>query len=124
MAMCKTSVKPISDGFRVVCENLDWTISYVDGERIELGKYSPAGEDFSFTTDTDNFVEGVKEYAAHFNLDEHIEMWIEARHNGVSGVPSTRELVKDAEDIDVMLKVLADALWTAEINSERKVTLG
>lgn len=122
--MCKTSVKPISDRLRVVCENLDWTISDVDGERIKLGKHSPAGEDFSFITDTDNFVEGVKEYAAHFNRDEHIEMWIEARYYGVSGVPSTRELVKDAEDIDAMLKELSAALWAADINSERKVTAG
>ena len=41
-------------------------------------------------------------------------MWIEARKNGVSGVPGTRELVHDAEDIDKMLQKLADALREAE----------
>ena len=112
--MCKTSGKSMKDSFKRVCENLDWTIAEVDSERIELRKYSPAGEDFSFTTDIENFVEEVKEYAAHFDLDEHIEMWIEARRSGTSGVPSTRELVKDAEDIDEMLQELAAALARAE----------
>ena len=45
-------------------------------------------------------------------------MWIEARKNGVSGVPSTRELVKDAEDIDKMLQEIAAALSRAEEASE------
>lgn len=112
--MCKTSVRSINNEFLLACENLGWTVSRVDDERIELGKYSPAGEDFSFVTDIEDFVEGVKEYSANFDIDEHIEMWIEARKNGTRGVPSTRELVKDAEAIDKMLQELAAALLTAE----------
>ncbi len=110
-----------NDRFRLVCENLDWTISDVDDERVELGKYSPAGEDFSFVADIEGFVDDVKEYAANFNHDEHIEMWIEARKSGIGGVPSTRELVKDAEDIDKMLQELAAALWSAELILEKEV---
>lgn len=37
-------------------------------------------------------------------------MWIEARHNGVQGVPNTRTLVEDAEAIQDMLDELAEAL--------------
>jgi hypothetical protein len=114
MEMSKTSANSIRDSFRLVCENLGWTISEIDDESIELGKYSPAGEDFSFVADIENFVESAKEHAAHFNLDEHIEMWVEARKSGTGGVPSTRELVKDAEDIDKMLQELAAALARAE----------
>lgn len=117
--MLKTNVKSIKDSLRLVCEYHDWTIMEVDSDRIELGKYSPAGEDFSFVTDIENFVEGVKEYAAHFDHDEHIEMWIEARKSGTRGVPSTRELVKDAEDIDAMLQELAAALARAEEADEK-----
>lgn len=117
--MFKTSVKSIKDSLKLVCENRDWTISEVDSERIELGKYSPAGEDFSFVTDIENFVDGVKEYAASFDLDEHIEMWIEARKSGTRGIPSTRELIKDAEDIDTMLQELAAALARAEEEYEK-----
>jgi hypothetical protein len=45
-------------------------------------------------------------------------MWISARHSGTRGVPSIRELVKDAEDIDAMLKELAEALFAAELEAE------
>lgn len=55
-----------------------------------------------------------KKYAADFDPDEHIEMWVMARHNGAKGVPSIRELVHDAEDIDKMLQELAAALQEAE----------
>lgn len=44
-------------------------------------------------------------------------MWVSARH-AVSGVPSIKELVKDAEDIDKMLKELAAALFQAELAEE------
>ena len=98
-----------------VCERLDWTVhEYKDGS-VDVAKQSPAGEDFSFGVSSENFVEEVKMYAAYFDVDEHVEMWIEARRNGVRGVPSSiRELVEDAEDIDKMLEELADALAEVE----------
>ena len=92
-----------------VSETLDWTI-VDDGYTVTFSRYSPAGEDFSFAVDKENIIEEVKKYSAYFDIDEHIEMWIEAKRNGVSGIPSTRELVYDAEDIDDMLKELAAAL--------------
>jgi hypothetical protein len=113
-----------NDGYLAVCENRDWTITDTGDGRLELGKYSPAGEDFSFIVDKEDFIESVKEYAASFDIDEHIEMWIRARKSGVGGVPSTRELVKDAEDIDKMLRDLAAGLWQAEIDAEREATAG
>lgn len=98
-----------------ILEKHDWSVSSYTGDgRVELEKYSPAGEDFIMCVEVENFPQAVAEYAADFDIDEHIEMWIEARHNGVSGVPSTRELVKDAEDIDKMLQELAAALFKAE----------
>jgi len=41
-------------------------------------------------------------------------MWVEAKRNKVSGVPSIRELVNDAECIDKMLQELASALASVE----------
>ena len=107
----RTTTSILNEKYLTVLKNQDWSVldCYEDGS-IEIGKYSPAGEDFSICVETDNFPEAVSEYAANFDIDEHIEMWIEARRNGVSGVPSTRELVKDAEDIDEMLRELACAL--------------
>lgn len=55
----------------------------------------------------------VAEYSNNFDVDEHVEMWLEARQNGTAGVPPARILVHDAEDIEKMLLDLVDALATA-----------
>lgn len=103
--------------YREVCERLEWSVYECGDGSIELEKYSPAGEDFSICVGAENFVDNVKEYAASFDQEEHIEMWVSVRHT-VSGVPSIKELVKDAEDIDKMLKELAEALFQAELAEE------
>lgn len=101
------------------CEELDWSVNCYD-EYVEISQQSPAGEDFSFTVDEKDFVENVKQYAADFNPDEHIAMWIEAKGFGTSGVPSARELVHDAEAIDEMLQNLAIALCEVQCEIEKE----
>lgn len=108
----------MSERYRDICEELGWYWLNCDDGNIELEKHSPAGEDFSFTVSEESFVENVKEYAAHFDQEEHIEMWVEARRSGTRGVPSIKELVKDAEDIEAMLKELAEALFKAQLETE------
>lgn len=104
-------MEQIEQKYLDVLEKQDWAVcGYTDDGRAELEKYSPAGEDFIMCVGVENFPVEVREYTADFDIDEHIEMWIEARRNGTSGVPSARELVKDAEDIDKMLQELAIAL--------------
>lgn len=98
-----------------VLEKYDWAVSsYMDDGRVELEKYSSAGEDFIMCVEVENFPEAVAEYAAGFDIDEHIAMWIAAKAAGMIGVPSARELVHDAEDIDKMLQELAAALMEVE----------
>lgn len=99
---------------RKIIEAQGWTIEdceWGDGTKgYELFQNSPAGEDFSFSIEADDVPYNVMEYYLDFDPDEHIEMWIEARHSGVGGIPSTRELVNDAEAIEEMLRKLACAL--------------
>lgn len=91
-------------------EELEWNYYEDENGGVELEKYSPAGEDFIFYVhDKKRLVEATREYADDFDVDEHIEMWVSARHS-VSGVPNIRTLVEDAEAIKAMLKELADAL--------------
>lgn len=101
----------INKKYLEVLEKHDWAVcGYTGDGRVELEKFTPAGEDFIICVGVKNLPQEVGEYAAGFDIDEHIEMWIEARRNGTNGVPSTRELVKDAEDIDKMLQEIAVAL--------------
>lgn len=52
---------------------------------VEIGQASPAGEDFSMIIDfkekdqAKSFKENLQMYYEDFDVDEHIEMWIEAR---------------------------------------------
>lgn len=77
----------------------------------EVGQYSPAGEDFFFCFEHNNDVETaiaeIKRYAYDFDINEHVEMWVMARHS-VSGVPDVVTLVEDAKAIQDMLDALAD----------------
>lgn len=109
-ARCQ-SVKKLKKKYLDILEKHDWAVcDYTDDGRVELEKYSPAGEDFIMCVDVENFPDAVAEYYDDFDIDEHIEMWVEARRNGTSGVPSVRRLAIDAEAIDEMLKELAYAL--------------
>lgn len=95
---------------RNIIEKLGWNVSEYNDGSVELSQYTPAGEDFSFTVDKVNLIDDICSYASNFDIDEHIEMLVEARHGGVSGVPSVRELVKDAEELKNMLDELAEAV--------------
>lgn len=96
-----------------IAERLGWRVDEYDDGTVEFSQYSPAGEDFSFTVNAKDAAKEIYEYYDDFDIDEHIEMWIDARENGVIGVPSTRRLVEDAEDIFEMLKELACAVMDA-----------
>ena len=116
--------KDISRGLKMLldkAEEMGWNWeAYIEpGSRrtyVEIGQSSPAGEDFSMVIDfdeenqADSFKDSLEAYYEDFDIDEHIEMWIEAKRSGTSGVPSTRELVKDAEAIDGMISELVAGL--------------
>lgn len=104
-------MKELEQKYIEILKENDWSISsYTDDGRVELKKYSPAGEDFSMCVEVENFLESVREYANDFDPDEHAEMWINARGR-VNGVPnSIRELIDDAEEIKKMIYELAAVL--------------
>lgn len=104
-------MRELEEKYRDALEKLDWRVcDYTDDGRVELEKYSPAGEDFIMCVSVENFPEAVMEYYRDFDVDEHIEMWVEARKNGGRDIPSVRRLAVDAEAIDNMLEELAFAL--------------
>lgn len=103
-------MKELAEKYMDALEKLDWSVcGYTEDDRVELENHSPAGEDLIICVDVPDFPKSVAEYADGFDVDEHVELWIESR--GKDGVPGTaRELVEGAEAIDKMLRDLADAL--------------
>lgn len=98
-------------------EEHDWHVSSVDKQNgeyyAEIGKGTPAGEDWWetiwFDGTKNGFAEAVMEAYNDFDVDEAVEIWIEGR--GKNGVPSSiRTLVEDAEWKEKALMELGDAL--------------
>lgn len=92
-------------------EELGWGC-YIDADdsSIEFSQASPAGEDFSFCAygnSAEEIVDSIREYAIDFDIEEHVKMWLDAKNNGISGVPDIYTLVQDAEKIQNMLNELA-----------------
>lgn len=96
-------------------EKIGWTV-YIDEDGWDFRQYSPGGEDFSFFVSKsdvhseEDMVREVRSYANGFDTEGHVQMWLECRRNGVSGVPDLKTLTKDADDIKLMLNKLASAL--------------
>ena len=127
--------KGLSAGMKILLAKAEklgwWSSAWIEESQngrtyVEMDQHSPAGEDFSMIIDFDaedqcsSFRDSLESYYEDFDIDEHIEMWVEARKNGVSGVPSIRELVKDAEEIDAMILKLSQTLWEMEVEDSNE----
>lgn len=91
----------------------NWDISKTD-TGIEFHQYTNAGEDFSFDIEgktKEEIAKGIKDYYEDFDPEEHVKDWIEAKENGVKGVPSIFALVEDSKDLDKDLEDLAIKIW-------------
>lgn len=89
--------KDISRGLKMLldkAEEMGWNWeAYIEPDNrrtyVEIGQSSPAGEDFSMVIDfdeenqADSFKDSLESYYEDFDIDEHIEMWIEAKRSGI-----------------------------------------
>ena len=114
-------------------EELDWSYTVYEEPSqnnrhyAELGKYSPAGEDFSMIIDFDvedqaeSFLKDLQDYSNNYDADDHAEMWLPERGKG--GCPSSlKELLDDAEAIGEMVKELyikLDGVLHPELSDEQ-----
>lgn len=95
-------------------EELEWRV-LIDEDCWEFQKYSPAGEDFWLSTSGKDVVDELLSWYEGFDTEDHVMMHMEAKKCGVSGVPSLKELVADADAIEKMIEELYDALHEVEI---------
>ena len=110
-----------------------WSVT-VDGNYINIGKYSPAGQDFSFDIDVTDFEEENDSTAAdlfvesiHAEYDEYdvsyeAYIWLDDDGHGKNGAPyDMKDVYEDMEACKDMLWELYDDLhdfFYAEIYKE------
>lgn len=109
------SCTPLPSKYLEVLEQQKWNVrGYTYDGRVKIEKFSPAGEDFTMCVSVKDFPDEVMEYYEDFDVDDYIEMWVEAKRNGTREIPSVRRLAIDAEAIDDMLVDLVIALEEVE----------
>lgn len=102
-------------------KELGWDVR-VDGNSITVGKYSPAGMDYSFDVDITDFekedsiltvaelfVEAIHSMVDDFDPSYEAYLWLDNTGHGRNGAPyNMGDLYEDMEAIQEML----DDLWT------------
>ena len=96
----------MSKNIRKILENNGFNVDVIDGG-FEISQYTPAGEDWLLTF---NKLEDIVDYAENFDPEEEFTMWIEAKQNGVRGVPSVPELWKDQLWKQELMNKVADEI--------------
>ena len=120
--------------FNAICDVLEANefVHITDPEQqggewfVEMEYYSEAGEDVVFDAWYDgtmeDFIKAFIEYSDAFNVDSHVELWMDAR--GTNGVPDTLSgLLEDAKSIKKHLMHTADRLKTL-LNSKEGTVCG
>lgn len=109
--------------FKAICDLLEENdfVKITDQDQrgnewfVEMEYYSEAGENVVFDAWYDgtmeDFIKSFVEYADVFNVDSHVELWMDAR--GTNGVPDTiADLLEDAQSIKRHLMHTAAQLRT------------
>ena len=125
----KKSIEKLLDRIR---EN-DWSVT-VSGNYINIGKYFPAGQDFSFDIDVtdfeeedditaaDLFVEAIHAEYDGYDVSYEAYLWLDDEGHGTNGAPyDMRDVYEDMEAVKDMLWNLYDDLhyfFYAEIYEE------
>lgn len=92
-----------------ICEDFGWKLSREGASVMELEKYTPANECYTFCTRIAHFAHDVRYEADHFDPDVHAASFLDVR--GQDGVPNTlQELLDDANFIKKELLKLSERL--------------
>lgn len=98
-------------------KDLGWSV-YEDGQGIEMGRYSPAGQDFSFYISTEesfgDFCCDMINYIDEYDPSYEASLWIGPDGHGKNGAPyDMKDLYEDMEACEANMRELYDALLKA-----------
>lgn len=98
-----------------IAEDLDFGVSDDGDNRYCFGKYSSAGQDFSFSLDIKedmkSFASEVWEYYESYDVSEEASYWIDSSGHGANGAPyEAIEVIADMEECKGFIKEFYKAL--------------
>ena len=83
---------------------------------FEFSKYTPAGQDFSFSAtmkdnSLDSLGDDIEEYFEHFDVDSEAYLWLDDNGHGKNGAPyRMRDVLVDMEAAERYIESLLDAI--------------
>lgn len=94
----------------------DWRIDYNEDKTITFGRYTSTGEDwyFSISPTDKTLCEQLYDWIMDFDINEDVYMWLEAKSNGVAGVPDVELLVESAKEKQAFVEELREILLPIE----------
>ena len=100
---------------------LEWNVYDVDEEEeyVKIGKFSPAGLNFSFniniTDNVEDFIQNIYDYYLNFDISDEAPLWVDEFGRCMNGVPyDMNDIYEDMEACESNIKELYDYL--VEIN--------
>lgn len=111
----------IIDKITECAESNDWAVSF-DTEQeknitvFEFSKYTPAGQDFSFSAtmkdnSLDSLGDDIEEYFEHFDVDSEAYLWLDDNGHGKNGAPyRMKDVLADMEAAEKYIESLLDAI--------------
>lgn len=106
-------------------EKNGWSVSLDTGQEkditvFEFSKYTPAGQDFSFSAtmkdnSLDSLVENIEEYYEGFDVDSETYLWLDSDGHGKNGAPyRMKDVLGDMEEAERGIESLLDAIRKIE----------
>ena len=89
-------------------EKLGWTVEKENGTVYGFSKYSPAGQDFHISVDTENdpdlFLLNILHIYDNFDVSYETYLWLDNTGHGVNGAPyDMKDLYEDMEACEEMI---------------------
>ena len=88
-------------------ESLGWTVEREGDNEYRLGKYSPAGQDFSIIAEGDSpedIIDNIHQAYENFDVSEATYIWLDNTGHGKNGAPyHMKDLLKDMEACEQMI---------------------
>ncbi|QST03109.1 hypothetical protein IMZ31_20100 (plasmid) [Pontibacillus sp. ALD_SL1] len=100
-------------------EELGWSVNKEGDHEYLLGKFSPAGQDFSISVegeDAEELVDSIREAYENFDVSYETYLWLDHTGHGKNGAPyHMKDLLEDMETCEAMIQELHNQLTTENV---------
>lgn len=113
--------KEVIDHIIEIAEQLDFSVHVTsEGSKytLDFQKYSPAGQDFSFTIeietecDETDIADKINEYYENYDVSYETYIWLDNTGHGANGAPYEMiDVYNDMKECEQYIKELADEIY-------------